>query len=469
MYHKFPKQQEFRDNIHEKVMGPHKAVQVVMTRGLFSTWRQSVYYDFDAPMTESRLKQIIISLESSGYSSTVHLLLILMTSRQIHVFADAPYLLKHVQNYFLNKGFDLSAGQKIDTCTIQQLLDKSTLDLSSQNYSTPSRHLQNTTSKSKDCGKTAIQKCWQGTGILRRVEFGGRKLEANIKAVIELMMNMSVAGCKLALPFQNGVLMSYNSLVQLFKDLKSRFDFTYILTATLNQNILEKCFTSIRWIGCTNDHPSPPSFMYRIRSYILSKHSSAFLAVNKNTDLRDDQGFVPNGSEVIEKDSKCIAVTDIDLDDELQKLTDVLENDERFVAHRFRSTCPGLGVTTNISCDVSKKNSCIQNISRGGLMIPNDKSLQTIKRAEKYAEVTDIVLGHCSDFPREVVSYFIKTCTYIRIKEINKNYNRRSATEILEVIQRKLHIVNYESQDQAEHGLSFQITTVKKCAVVHQM
>ncbi|KAJ8884124.1 hypothetical protein PR048_015981 [Dryococelus australis] len=55
------------NSVRGKLMGPHKAFQVVMAYGLFSTWRQPVYYDFDAPMTESRLKQKIISLESSGY------------------------------------------------------------------------------------------------------------------------------------------------------------------------------------------------------------------------------------------------------------------------------------------------------------------------------------------------------------------------------------------------------------------
>ncbi|KAJ8886587.1 hypothetical protein PR048_012799 [Dryococelus australis] len=49
--------------------------------------------------------------------------------------------------------------------------------------------------------------------------------------------------------------------------------------------------------GRTNYHPTPLSFMYRIRRYILGKHSSAFFAVNKSTALPDDQRFVPNGSD----------------------------------------------------------------------------------------------------------------------------------------------------------------------------
>ncbi|KAJ8867667.1 hypothetical protein PR048_031470 [Dryococelus australis] len=96
----------------------------------------------------------------------------------------------------------------------------------------------------------------------------------------------------------------------------------------------------------------------------------------------------------------------IDFDDELHKLNDVLDNDESFsrsrsieydnkiseegllylagfVAHRFRSTCPGLRVTMNENSDASRKNSFIQKISGGGLMILNDTFLQTINIADK--------------------------------------------------------------------------------------
>lgn len=39
------------DRREQKIYGPHKTCQVVMIRGLFSKWKQSIYYDFSKPMT----------------------------------------------------------------------------------------------------------------------------------------------------------------------------------------------------------------------------------------------------------------------------------------------------------------------------------------------------------------------------------------------------------------------------------
>lgn len=54
------------DKINDETMKPSNYVQVVMLRGLFKSWRQPVFYNFDCKMTKEKLFEIIQFAESSG-------------------------------------------------------------------------------------------------------------------------------------------------------------------------------------------------------------------------------------------------------------------------------------------------------------------------------------------------------------------------------------------------------------------
>jgi len=56
------------DKVNEKVIGPHKPVQIIMARGLIAKWNQSIFYAYDTPMTKSILGEIISKLHYSGYN-----------------------------------------------------------------------------------------------------------------------------------------------------------------------------------------------------------------------------------------------------------------------------------------------------------------------------------------------------------------------------------------------------------------
>lgn len=51
----------------EKLVGPHGKVQVMMVRGLFSNWKQPIYYKFDQLMNKCILLEAITFLHSAGY------------------------------------------------------------------------------------------------------------------------------------------------------------------------------------------------------------------------------------------------------------------------------------------------------------------------------------------------------------------------------------------------------------------
>lgn len=51
----------------QKIYGPHKTCQFIMARGLFKKWKQPIYYNFDQPMTQNIMFNVIQDLYKIGY------------------------------------------------------------------------------------------------------------------------------------------------------------------------------------------------------------------------------------------------------------------------------------------------------------------------------------------------------------------------------------------------------------------
>ena len=121
---------------YEQVFGPHKNLQVVQVRGLCSSWKQSIYLGFDQQVTKSLLFSLIERLETMGIQIVAMVndmgpqnlklwkdLQISVdqtsfqnphdSSRQVHVFADVPHLLKLLRNHLLDNGFQLKSGTEV--------------------------------------------------------------------------------------------------------------------------------------------------------------------------------------------------------------------------------------------------------------------------------------------------------------------------------------------------------------------
>lgn len=123
-----------------------------MIRGLVHSWKQLVFYDFDRNMTKDLLFAIIRKVESIGFPvvavvndlgpSNVRLWKNLDintdntsfpnpsdASREIHVFADAPHLIKLIRNNFLDSGFRLGDGSYVRSGCVNELIQRSVSDL----------------------------------------------------------------------------------------------------------------------------------------------------------------------------------------------------------------------------------------------------------------------------------------------------------------------------------------------------
>ena len=83
------------------------------------------------------------------------------------------------------------------------------------------------------------------------------------------------------LPFQEGIILYNKSLIGLLSYLKQYkfidFNFEYILTNRLNQDVLEIFFLYICGMGGRNETRTALDIQTRLRWYTLGKHSAEFL------------------------------------------------------------------------------------------------------------------------------------------------------------------------------------------------
>ena len=131
----------------DRIFPAHKKAQVAMIRGLCHDWKQPVFFDFDTPMTEHLLRDIILRIEETGIEiwamvcdagPTNQGLLNCLgitkastsfpnpadVSREIFAFFDIPHLLKLIRNHILDSGIDIDGkGSIISGKEFQDILN----------------------------------------------------------------------------------------------------------------------------------------------------------------------------------------------------------------------------------------------------------------------------------------------------------------------------------------------------------
>ena len=130
----------------DSVFPAHKKVQVGLIRGLCFDWKQPVFFNFDTPMKEDILEDIIKQIESTGIEvwamtcdsgptnqSLWKQLGITIgntsfvnpadPSRKIFVFADVPHLLKLLRNHILDYGIQIDPNNVINQSDFVEILE----------------------------------------------------------------------------------------------------------------------------------------------------------------------------------------------------------------------------------------------------------------------------------------------------------------------------------------------------------
>ena len=91
-------------------------------------------------------------------------------------------------------------------------------------------------------------------------------------------------------PFQTGIIVSINAMLDLYAELKSE-GVSYLLTSRLNQDGLEIFFSQLRAIGGNSTHPSTVETISRIRTLCLSKNVKSIIC-NSSVENQDDSNFL---------------------------------------------------------------------------------------------------------------------------------------------------------------------------------
>lgn len=95
--------------------------------------------------------------------------------------------------------------------------------------------------------------------------------------------------------FQKGIMLSSQSLIGLFKMLKTVCNIDYIMTQKLNQDCLEHIFGCVRQISGPYEHPNAVSFKQRLRTLLLGKDISLVSSKSNITTEKLDKATYVSG------------------------------------------------------------------------------------------------------------------------------------------------------------------------------
>ena len=241
--------------------------------------------------------------------------------------------------------------------------------------------------------------------------------------------------------------MSSRSITNLFNDLKSKFNFQYIYTRRLNQDVLEHLFCLIREMDGPYDHPCASAFKQRMkRVVIVSKHQCLISVANNTVLVGEDKVVVSGLKSLINLSSplKNKPATNIELCDvESLLLSDekIPDNEEDgfnyvlgYVVQKFSNKHKHLGGFAAL--DLTKDDS-IAFKNRGGLMRIADKEKPKFEKLEMlfrnhYAEkklkyeqnaITNLTNSALSviALPKDVIEFYFRCRIYFRIRMLNKS------------------------------------------------
>ncbi|KAH8346927.1 hypothetical protein KR059_002985, partial [Drosophila kikkawai] len=320
------------DSSADVVLEPSNYVQVAIVRGLKKSWKQPVFFDFNAPMNVATLHSILEKLHKKGFpvvaivsdlgpgnQSLWRQLGISETKTwfshpadahlKVFVFSDTPHLVKLIRNHYIGSGLNIN-GKKLTKATIQQTIrycgqsDVSILfkvtdshinvqSLAKQKVKLATQLFSHTTASCiKRCyalGNVIENPCetadffdlvndWfdvfntkiSTANSIETTQPYGKQLKIQQGILVEMskIMDNTDLVGKRKLPFQKGILVSNVSLDGLHSYLAEKYGLEYILTSRLNQDILENFFGAMRSKGGLYDHPTPLQFKYRLRKYI---------------------------------------------------------------------------------------------------------------------------------------------------------------------------------------------------------
>ncbi|KAL4104542.1 hypothetical protein QTP88_019837 [Uroleucon formosanum] len=267
------------DKVNEKVIGPHKTVQVIMARVTSDMGTGDV----------GLWKSMAISHDNPSFSHSI-------TGRAVHVFEDVPHLIKLLRNHFIDHGFLLDKS-KLSKSVIESLMTLSRSGDLKLTFKLTDLYLHAKGYQRQKCAEIILLVNNWFDLLNSQQPYGdnsnayGLEIDEQNKLLDEMdnfIKTMLVHSKKSFMPFQKGILL------------------TYVITRRLNQDILENFFSFMKGIGGFDTYPNPLDFKYRLRSYILGKHSAVVLTSNQNTEENKEAECLLNACDMTEESNKFL-------------------------------------------------------------------------------------------------------------------------------------------------------------------
>lgn len=457
----------------------------------FSVW--AVTSDMGAE-NRALWKELSIQIENSKFRiPSIH--------RDIHVFADIPHMLKLIRNHVLDDGVQLDSGTQILKSTFENALKANSSELllcpkftikhlevvgAERMRVRPaaqllSNHVATLCRKVFDNQEifTFIKTINDGFDVLNsRVKqddknLGKSALGFNFDDQVQKLHNLKqlMMSCRfllrdkksgnvkpknVLLPCQTGFVVSINSVLNLFSDLRKDFpNLFYLLTSRLNQDCLESFFSRIRAYGGSNTNPTAVEFRYRLRLILLGSQVRAPVGTNSefdgNINLISAKLIAKNKLVNLESNAtpKIVPVKIL----RKQKVENY-DNDSLFylagyIAWQLKRKGKGIyGYPTKNNSN----GSWIEMLSRGGLLTPTDKMHswilecnqvfdKLIKQNFNYSTpglmkfLIANIKNSCPNIEEVIIKEFVKIRIKIRTRYFNINrsnaINLRKAKQFL--------------------------------------
>ncbi len=522
------------DKQTDRVIGPHKAANVVMARGLCNPWKVPVFYQHNAKLTKDTLMDIVKRLESEG----LHVLSLVTDQgsnnlglardldvtpdqpgfqhptreeEKIFFLYDMPHLVKSLRNNFLDYGFVLPSGETVTAAPMFRLLEELEAGHYKTSYKLSRKHLL---VKGADRQRVhlATELFSESVGIDLEQQFPedpealalakvvkmvdnwfdcvnsrekydpkGKKLRNAYSVNLDIrsrcleefyafVKDLRVVKHKKRMKWQNGMLQTTKSLMELYTKLQSSHSLEFLMSSRLNQDCLESMFSTIRYTGAGPfSTPGALEFQWRLRNYILRGCSDVVSAssVVKPEPQEDNiltadlvHSMVSDDNDDIEEDlcAMPLICTDKDIMDELEE--DELPPATGNVSDPFgsRTECEGFNYICGYLAlaggdpslymrahDIDKNqeeyvlSSWITEKNNGGLVFPAKTLVKDLRIMENdfqefhkdqpdglsrkpgvVGNLTDILARKFPSYKRDLLRKFVMTRTAIQMRNIRE-------------------------------------------------
>ena len=354
------------DQREDVVLPSAKKFHVAMVRGICHNYKQPVWCGFDTDMTPALLKGIIRAVEARGFKVLSSVSDLATTNqglwrdmgitsekpsfknpvdetRDVHVFADVPHMVKLLRNHYLDRGFVLPSGaqfvredleelyNEVDPITNELRLDRKLTDahfnckgsarqrvyLATELFSKTTADMLAAARPEKAEQAAFVRLVNDAFDVLNsripddpknRMKSGYGKHEEEQNRILDRMLNMITKMRQIGkkpdsplIPFQRGLAWSIKSAKNLFKYLKEKYKVSYLLTSHCNQDCVENAFSRIRAMGAAYINPHPTECLNRLRLLIIGyKHIQKYVV--ENAAVKEDDSVMVSADILSDED-----------------------------------------------------------------------------------------------------------------------------------------------------------------------